>query len=596
AGLAVLLVATALSAADAADDLRVLEAVGAPPRVLRRRAAAHTAYLALLGCALAVPAGLIPAFGVVALADVDVAFVVPWREVALAVVTLPLLSHAATLWFDRACGLPSRSNTPRPRLQMLLTLALLAPVQGSSDDLVLESYVASLDGGQTLEGRIGRLSVPELHAEPDGPKIEIAFAVYDARTDDPGPPIFFLAGGPGAPGIDLAAELAANEELDLLARHAVVGIDQRGTGQSFPNLGDGPAFRYSLPLDRPVTRDEMAEAFREAVGRAAAHWSEEGIDLAAYNSAESADDVDAVRRALGYDQVILWGTSYGSHLGLAALRRHGEHVERAVLSKVEGPDDTFKLPSLVQKRLDHVAALIAADPELGERFPDFVGSIRTLLERLAAEPVTVPTVLDGEEVEVVVGPLDVQVLLSSALGFAPQVATLPMAVALMEEGEFRHVARFVAGLRRGEVGSAMAIATDCASGSSEARRERLADELGDPANVLGDGISAPFFPEACAGCPDPAVGTALRAPLRSDVPVLFVSGELDARTPPENVEALLDGFGAAVHVVATHTGHEGTEWGSDEFVGVVRSFLAGESVRSVTVELPPIAFRPVRPK
>ena len=101
-------------------------------------------------------------------------------------------------------------------------------------------------------------------------------------------------------------------------------------GLSRPNLAE-PEFTYELPLDRAVTRDELAAAFAGAVGRAVEYWSEQGVDLASYNSAESADDVDDLRRALGFDELVPWGTSYSSHLGLAYLRRHPEHAARAVL-------------------------------------------------------------------------------------------------------------------------------------------------------------------------------------------------------------------------------------------------------------------------
>jgi hypothetical protein len=98
-GLSVVFVATALSAAESAADARVLHTLGAAPRVLRAHLAARAAYLALLGCALAVPAGLVPVLGLLPLADVPLAFVVPWPEVALTVLGLPALAFGGTWLF-----------------------------------------------------------------------------------------------------------------------------------------------------------------------------------------------------------------------------------------------------------------------------------------------------------------------------------------------------------------------------------------------------------------------------------------------------------------------------------------------------------------
>jgi len=95
-GLLVLGVATALSAAESAADAATLHAVGARPRSLRGLAAARSAYLALLGCLLAVPAGLLPLVGLLAAADVPLAFRTPWAELALVVGGLPCLAWAGT--------------------------------------------------------------------------------------------------------------------------------------------------------------------------------------------------------------------------------------------------------------------------------------------------------------------------------------------------------------------------------------------------------------------------------------------------------------------------------------------------------------------
>jgi hypothetical protein len=105
AGLVVVFVATALSTAESSADARVLHAVGAAPRLLARIAAARAGYLALLGGALAVPAGLLPALGLLRLAHVPLAFCVPWTAVAVTVVGFPVLAHAATwLAATRTCA------------------------------------------------------------------------------------------------------------------------------------------------------------------------------------------------------------------------------------------------------------------------------------------------------------------------------------------------------------------------------------------------------------------------------------------------------------------------------------------------------------
>jgi len=455
-----------------------------------------------------------------------------------------------------------------------------------------EPIVGEAFDGRELEGRLGRLRVPARWAEPDGPTIEIAFVVYETENPDPAPPFVYLIGGPGAPGVEHSARVATDPRTRLLERADVIGIDQRGTGHGVPNLSDAPAFPWELPFDEPADRADVRAAFHAAVERCVAHWQDAGVDLGAYTTVESADDVDAVRAALGLERIVLWGTSYGSHLGLTYLRRHAEHVARAVLMKVEGPDATWKRPSQVQAGLERVHELVAADPDLAEAMPDFEGSVRAILERLTEEPVRVTTMHDGAEVEIAIGAHDVQVALSEALGFSRTIADLPFVVHLMEQGEFRHLASAALRNRTGEVGSAMALAMDCASGLSRERAERIARERRDPRNLLSDAIAAPYLPESCEPW-GTDLGAAFRRPFDCDVPVLFVSGDLDVRTPAENVAALTVGFSNAAHVLVRGTGHDARELESEAYLELLDAFLSGEPVEDTTIELEPIEFRPL---
>lgn len=485
-------------------------------------------------------------------------------------------------------------ETPMPSLVLFalsFQLATASPPR-PDDEVRWEPFVGRAHDGSELEGRLGRLRVPERHADPNGPTIEIAFVVYETENPDPGPPFVYLVGGPGGPGIDACAAEATDPRTRLLERADVIGIDQRGTGRSVPNLADAPAFTWELPLDAPAGRDDVARAYREAVARCVEHWSERGVDLAAYTTVESADDVDRVRAALGYERIVPWGTSYGSHLGLAYLRRHADHAARAVLSKVEGPDATWKLPSQVQRRLEQVDELVRADPVWSRELPSFVDAVRALLERLADEPARVPFPdEDGQPIELVIGAHDVRTALAGALGYARTTADLPFVVHLMEQGEFRHLAKAALRNRRGEVGSAMPLAMDCASGATRARRERIERERVDPRNLLADAIAAPFYPETCEPC-GLDLGEEFRAPFACDVPVLFVSGDLDARTPPENVDALAAGFSRSAHVVVAGTGHDARELESEAFLELLDAFLSGRPVEDARIELPPLELRP----
>lgn len=121
-------------------------------------------------------------------------------------------------------------------------------------------------------------------------------------------------------------------------------ISQRGTGLSIPRLAC--RVEDAVPADMFASADRMTEILGPRAVACAAEWRGKGVDLSAYNTESSADDLEDLRRALGVPKIRLFGFSYGTHLGLAAIRRHPSSIERAVLAGTEGPDHVSLVPTL----------------------------------------------------------------------------------------------------------------------------------------------------------------------------------------------------------------------------------------------------------
>ena len=94
-GLVVVGIATALASAEAKSDQTILTTVGAAPSVSRHQSAARSAFLALMGSVLAIPAGMLPAYGLLATIS-ELEFSVPWIELIFIVVGLPLAAYVVT--------------------------------------------------------------------------------------------------------------------------------------------------------------------------------------------------------------------------------------------------------------------------------------------------------------------------------------------------------------------------------------------------------------------------------------------------------------------------------------------------------------------
>ena len=221
----------------------------------------------------------------------------------------------------------------------------------------------------------GRLSVPEDRSTPAGTTIELGVMVVPAASPSPEPDaVFFLAGGPGGAATESWAP-AATVFADVHASRDIVLVDQRGTGLS-----------NQLMLPEPPDLDGMADGeIRQVMG----DWVDNAFadlpgDYRHYTSRDAADDLDAVRDALGYETIDLYGGSYGATLAQYYLRLHPDRVRTAVLDGGTLLDvPVFEVyAGHSQDVVDRVFARCAADEDCRRAFPnpadDLARSIRQL--------------------------------------------------------------------------------------------------------------------------------------------------------------------------------------------------------------------------
>ena len=287
-------------------------------------------------------------------------------------------------------------------------------------------------------------------------------------------------------------------------------------------------------------------------------------------------------------RIVTFGTSYGSHLALAHLRRHPQSVARAVLRKVEGPDDTFKLPRTTQQQLEQLHDEVARLPGLRAEVPDLLGLVERLRDQLTTAPVPATAHAGTDSAAtLVLGPYDLQVELARALATSGSRAAIPALLLRLARGDWAPLAESALA-NRSLAMPLLPVLVDCASGATASRSAAIRREIQDPAYLLADALQAPLYLECCEGSGAADLGDGFRGPLTCDVPVLFVSGTLDARTPPANAVRLAVGLPRAVHVVVENAGHESRELMSEEFRDLLQAFLRGESVASCTVSLPPV--------
>ncbi len=446
--------------------------------------------------------------------------------------------------------------------------------------LPLRPYRFEATDGRAVDAELSSLEVPMNRAAPTSTRVRLAFVRLPGTGDRSRPPIVFLNGGPGLSGIRFGRGRFFGLFDILRAAGDVILLDQRGSGSSMPSLAC--AEPLVLPFENALARDEVLRAVIDSTRRCAEHLSRSGVDLAGFNTEESAEDIADLARALGAPKVSLLGWSYGTHLAMAVLRRHEDLVARAVLAGPEGPDHTFKLPSRIQRQLEMVAERVRAQMP---HTPDFVDTVQRVLARAEREP--------GR-----VGRFELEWITAEGIADPRMLARLPRWYRAMARGDFDDVARDAllrsyfeelrTGLNRTLVGTCM----DCASGASPERWRRIEQDA--RAALLGRTIDFPL-PDACEAIGRPDLADAFRAPLRTRVETLFITGTLDARTPADNVADLMPGFSNARHLVIEDAGHAELLLPVDVQRTIARFLQRGDVETERARAEVPLRFEPAKP-
>ena len=227
-----------------------------------------------------------------------------------------------------------------------------------------------------MQAKCTSLPVAENPAKPDGKRIDLHIAVLPAHSSKPSADaLFYLAGGPGQAATEaFVTEAAAFSR--IRTKRDIVLIDQRGTGGS--NRLDCPA----------ASNAEESFGRAAALKQAKACLAQLKADPRFYTTTVAVKDLDAVRRALGYGQIDLYGISYGTRVALEYLRKFPAHVRSVILDGVVPPDwnvgSTVSLDA--QHSLDRIFDRCARQPDCRRAFPDLKAEFLSLQRKLEAHP------------------------------------------------------------------------------------------------------------------------------------------------------------------------------------------------------------------
>ncbi|MFB6899111.1 alpha/beta hydrolase [Streptomyces hydrogenans] len=262
--------------------------------------------------------------------------------------------------------------------------------------------------------RCAVLSVPLDHADPTGPRIELAVSrLASARPEARRGTLIVIPGGPGGSGVQRLAQKGAALAKETGGAYDLVAFDPRGVGGSTKaRCGLAAEDRWMVTVRSWPAADGSIAANAERARRIADACARNGgAVLRGLTTANQVRDMELLRQALGEEKVSAWATSYGTYVAARYAQEHPGRTDRWVLDSSADPDPRrvaygwlADMAKGAEDRFPDFAAWASHPDRAGDglRLADTPEGVRTLVLDLAARldraprPTTVPgTVLDG---------------------------------------------------------------------------------------------------------------------------------------------------------------------------------------------------------
>jgi pimeloyl-ACP methyl ester carboxylesterase len=496
-------------------------------------------------------------------------------------------------------------SRPIPKLISAATLATLALALGQLATADALSFTPCAQGGGFS---CTTLTVPLDRSGGVGGLVTLSLERLQAGSAPSESAVVALAGGPGQAAIPVASDLASTISPALAGRDLIV-FDQRGTGSS------GPLACSALQGEGGIAT--IGHAFERCALQI-------GAGRGSYTTQESVADIEALRQALGYRKLVLFGVSYGTKVALEYAERYPQRVEALVLDSVVPPErqDPFQLATFKAMRgaFSELCSLAACAGITGNP----IGDLARLSSRLRKHALT-GYVYDGTGKRHRTAISDVELLNLIAAGdLNPALrALLPASASSALRGDSAPLLRLnllsqgvvpnvpgtpTAAAGSGGVDEALFVDTTCEEQAFPWKRSSpVKTRLGEALSALHTLPAGDFYPfdasvewadsvlPGCAAWPNRAPPPPPIAAL-PQVPSLILSGAQDLRTPTSGAEAVAARIAGAQLVRVPYTGH--SVLGSD-FSGcaqaAVKALFSGAAVQSCKPGPDPFAPTPLTP-
>ena len=389
---------------------------------------------------------------------------------------------------------------------------------------------------QGEKAECGYLVVKEKRAAKNDKTIRLPVIILRSENpDSKNEPVLRTLGGPGASSLRL---IRSRPSSPWLKNRDLIIFEQRGTKYAQPALDCAEVSEANIAsakkqLDAKTARAAEIKAAKACYDRLLA----QGIDLSAYNSAESAADIEDLRRVLKLEKINLWGISYSSRLMLDVMRDFPGGIRSVVLESTLPPEvnyDEVGVDGIVYA-LRQVFKNCQADSECAAAYPNLENEFYEVVAKLNKEPIsaTVKNEKTGVADEIKLNGNDfatwiVDYLLSDS---AEAIIDAPLVIRATFQGKYEAFKRYASDkVSPSNYSLGMRYSVWCGEEIPfESGRKITAQSFLYPGLK---GYEVMSLPDICSVWKVSAAKPVENKAVKSDIPTFVVSAEYDAYTPP----------------------------------------------------------------
>ncbi len=430
----------------------------------------------------------------------------------------------------------------------------------------------------------------------DGAPLQLAVARLRSRLPNSGDvPLFMAQGGPGGSTIDVFLQQVLISP--LYGTREIVLFDQRGTLYSKPFLDCPELLDLTIQtLDKDLSVAESIKMSNEASLACRERLSEQGIDLSAFNSLENAGDVDALRKALGYEQIDLYGVSYGTFLALQTVRSYPQSLRAVILDAVVPPQVNFitTAPQTTNRAFEALFTACEQQDSCRTSYPNLRAYFYQLVDRLTKSPVTfyLQDSATGKNYQTLMNGDFLQSVLFQMIYSTELIPFLPKMIWDAGHGKYNLIQQIMPMVIFDRtMSNGMYYSVTCAENSDFTPQQ--IDLSGLPPQLSKDAITeAEGFINLCNSWNVQDLTTQVDQVITSEVPTLILNGQFDPITPAYFGELVAKTLKNSTVFTFPNTGH-GSAFSSGCSIQIVSDFLSNPSSSpdgSCIQQLPPVKF------